>query len=490
LISYGFPLWLRITHYINFLLLTLLIRSGIQILADHPRLYWNEHCTPGSEWIRFSHKKIPSDQLWTSMDEAISLPDWLGLPGGHHTLGLARHWHFFSVLFWVTNGLIYLLLLFATNNWGRLIPSSWSIFPEAWHTLGEYLTFQIPPPSSFHPYDSLQKLAYAGIVFWVSPFMILTGAAMSPSIAAQFPWYPALFGGRQNARSFHFLLLVAYLAFLFVHVSMVVLVRFSRNVSHIVLGQNQGPEPLGMGLGALLLLFVLFVNWYATKWSQRRPRQVQHWTGLVAKLLDHGLSGMHSRQAYSIRDISPYFWVNGLPPVSTEWQQWAKNQFAEWKLDITGLVKNPMSLSLAELKELPGQQQQVTEHVCIQGWSGIAEWAGIPLVEIMRQCQPLPGAKYIIFHSSQMDEDGIEYYSSLTLEEATSSQTILAYEMNHRPLPIEHGAPLRLRVENKLGFKMTKWIRSLEFVSEYRTIGLGQGGYREDRQYYAIGAEI
>ena len=110
---------------------------------------------------------------------------------------------------------------------------------------------------------------------------------------------------------------------------------------------------------------------------------------------------------------------------------------------------------------------------------------------------PLPEARYLIFHSYQMNEQEavkskkqVEYYDSLDLKEALYPQTILSYEMNGEPLPIQHGAPLRLRMETNLGFKMVKWIKSIEFVDDYRKIGLGYGGYREDQQYYNRSAQI
>lgn len=117
--------------------------------------------------------------------------------------------------------------------------------------------------------------------------------------------------------------------------------------------------------------------------------------------------------------------------------------------------------------------------------------------EIIQLARPLPQARYIIFHSYQMNkqqtinsEMEVEYYGSIDLKETMYPQTILAYEMNGHPLPENHGAPLRLRMETKLGFKMVKWIKSIEFVEDYRKIGLGHGGYREDNEYYNHGAEI
>jgi sulfoxide reductase catalytic subunit YedY len=95
---YSFPAWLRITHYVNFLVLVLLIRSGLRFLADHPRLYWNVHCTPGAEWLRLTSVEVPKDRVWTSKDDSRYLSPWIGLPGYRHTVGIARHWHFLEYI--------------------------------------------------------------------------------------------------------------------------------------------------------------------------------------------------------------------------------------------------------------------------------------------------------------------------------------------------------------------------------------------------------
>src|SRR6266511_178523 len=137
---YGFPAWLRITHYVNFLFLILLVRSGLQILADHPRLYWNVHCTPGTEWLRLTPVEVPKDRVWTAKDDSRYLSPWIGLPGYRHTVGMARHWHFLSVLFWVGNGLVFVVLLFSMGQWQRLVPMSWQIVPDAWAVFVHYAT--------------------------------------------------------------------------------------------------------------------------------------------------------------------------------------------------------------------------------------------------------------------------------------------------------------------------------------------------------------
>ncbi|MGD0042239.1 MAG: hypothetical protein ABSE84_17845 [Isosphaeraceae bacterium] len=131
---YGFPAWLRINHYVNFLFLVLLVRSGLQILAEHPRLYWNVHCTPGTEWLRLTPIEVPRDRVWTAKDDARYLSPWIGLPGYRHTVGLARHWHFLSVLFWVGNGLIFAVLLFGTGQWRTATTRSSSCPTSAWYS--------------------------------------------------------------------------------------------------------------------------------------------------------------------------------------------------------------------------------------------------------------------------------------------------------------------------------------------------------------------
>jgi sulfoxide reductase catalytic subunit YedY len=135
-------------------------------------------------------------------------------------------------------------------------------------------------------------------------------------------------------------------------------------------------------------------------------------------------------------------------------------------------------------------------HHCIQGWSGIAAWGGVPLAELMRLVRPMPTAKAVVFYS--FDEGvalhegvaGVRYYDNLSIENALNPQTLLSHEMNYRPLNHLHGAPLRLRVENQLGFKMVKWIQTIEFVEDVSSIGQGEGGFGEDHEYFGELANI
>jgi DMSO/TMAO reductase YedYZ molybdopterin-dependent catalytic subunit len=186
---------------------------------------------------------------------------------------------------------------------------------------------------------------------------------------------------------------------------------------------------------------------------------------------------------FTEQDISRYFKPNGNPPpITMDYAADAKNHWQAWRLEISGLVTQPVRFSLAELKSMPARTQ-ITRHDCVEGWSAIAKWKGVPLTEIMRRVQPTPDAKYVVFHCMDTDDSGAHYYESIDFLDAHHPQTILAYEMNERALPIEHGAPLRLRIETQLGYKHAKYIRKLEFVASYENIAAGKGGYWEDQGY-------
>jgi DMSO/TMAO reductase YedYZ molybdopterin-dependent catalytic subunit len=202
-----------------------------------------------------------------------------------------------------------------------------------------------------------------------------------------------------------------------------------------------------------------------------------------------------SHQRFSAKDISPYHRVNGYPPPDESYQQLARGEFADYRLEVGGLVERPLLLTLDELRAL-GWTTQITKHNCIQGWSNIAEWSGVPLVALLERCKPLPDARYLVFCA--LDDKTVTenegrygyFYGTIPLYLALKPQSILALEMNGRPLPVEHGAPARVRIETQLGFKMVKWVRSIELVRSYTDIGQGQGGWREDQQYYANAAGI
>ena len=186
---------------------------------------------------------------------------------------------------------------------------------------------------------------------------------------------------------------------------------------------------------------------------------------------------------YRDADISRVFPANGnTDPGTEDYAEMVRSSFAEWEVLIDGLVTTPMMISLGAIKELPARTQ-ITRHDCVEGWSAIGKWTGVPLGDLLRKAQPLPNAKYAVFHCADVDDEGISYYESMALADCYHPQTILAYELNGQPLDIPHGAPLRLRFERQLGYKHAKYVERIELVESLDGIGGGKGGYWEDQGY-------
>ena len=190
-------------------------------------------------------------------------------------------------------------------------------------------------------------------------------------------------------------------------------------------------------------------------------------------------------QEFSEADLSPDFRSNGTAePASDAYRALMANGFADYRLEIGGLVERPGSLSLAELKALPSRTQ-ITRHDCVEGWSAIGKWKGAKLSALLDAARPKPEARYVVFHCADpMARDGSDlYYESIDFEDAFHPQTILAYELNGAALPVKNGAPLRLRVERQLGYKHAKYVMRLEVVASFAHIAGGKGGYWEDQGY-------
>lgn len=190
---------------------------------------------------------------------------------------------------------------------------------------------------------------------------------------------------------------------------------------------------------------------------------------------------------FSASDISPSFRINGTRmPGGDAYAAMLDSQFANWRLKIDGLVARPLELSLADLKRLPARTQ-ITRHDCVEGWSAIGQWTGVPLGVLLRSVGLLPSARFAVFHCAdelEMTLDGSgRYYESLDLIDAFHPQTILAYAMNGADLTVGHGAPLRLRVERQLGYKQAKYLMRIEIVDSFSALWGGKGGFWEDRGY-------
>jgi len=476
----GFPLWLRLSHFLNLFFMIFIVRAGIQILADHPRLYWKRDCTPGTEWFRFQ-KDVPTDRVWTAKDDSVTLPSWLGIPGIRHSIGLARWWHFSVNLLWTLNGVAIYILLFSTDQWRRIVPTTWDVFPNAISTALQYASLNFPVDHSWTQYNSLQQLAYFITVFVAAPTSIVTGFMQSPALSNHLGWFGRILN-RQRARSIHFLALWWFLLFIFAHVTLVFITGARVNLNMMWAGVNDGSwSGFGVFIPAMVLVGIAW--WLASPLTLRHARLVQR----VGRFLIGPIKGFAERadprSELTEKDISPYFWPNGTMPDSPEFNALVAGEFVDYRLRVDGLVERPSTFSLAELRAMP-RQDQITTHFCIQGWSGVAKWGGVPMKHILDLVRPMAEARYAVFYSLADGADGGRYYDVHKVSNMRHALTLLAYDMNGAAVSVLHGAPLRLRCENELGFKMVKWITAIEFVSDFADLGAGQGGYNEDHEFY------
>ena len=483
----GFPIWVGVQHFFNLFLLIFIIRSGVQILSDHPRLYWTRHSTPGKDWFRVQ-KPVPSDPLWTAKQDSISLPRQVGLPGLRHSIGLARWWHLGTDSLWLLNGLVFYVLLFTTGQWRRVVPTTWAVFPNAVSVLVQYLSLHWPTEHGWVAYNSLQLLAYFITIFVAAPLALITGLGMSPALSTRFKRVSRLLS-IQTARSLHFMVLVWFLVFITAHVTLVFATGLLNNLNHIYAFRNDHSWIGFVVFGASMVLCI--VGWVAaTPFTLRHPRVVQRvgfaLIGPAQRLFEHVDS---TPGEYTEKDISPYFWHNGQYPDSDEYKELFDADFADYRLRINGLVDHPVDLSLAQLRALP-HHEQITQHFCIQGWSGVAKWGGVSMQTIMDLVKPKPDAKWVVFYSLGDGADAGVYYDAHPIEQMGYHLTMLAYDMNDEPLPFGHGAPLRLRNETQLGFKQVKWIKGVEFVADFAEIGGGYGGYNQDHEFFGYRQSI
>jgi DMSO/TMAO reductase YedYZ molybdopterin-dependent catalytic subunit len=273
-----------------------------------------------------------------------------------------------------------------------------------------------------------------------------------------------------------------FAGFILLHLTMIFITGLRGNVNKMFAGVNNNSN-VGFAIFIPVIAIVVIAWAIATPLTIRHTRMVQKTGRFIIGWFKGLVEWFDPNRQYTQADISPHFWPNGTMPTSEAYNALARNNFAGYSLQIGGLVANPKAFSLAELKAMP-KQEQVTEHFCIQGWSGVAKWGGVPMRHILDLVKPVPAARYAVFYSLAEGGEGGRYYDVHRLENMAHHLTLLAYEMNGEPVSVLHGAPLRLRCENELGFKNIKWIEAIEFVRDFAHIGSGQGGYNEDHEFY------
>lgn len=242
------PWWMDATHFVNLFLLIFILRSGLQIISDHPRLYWTRNSTPGRDWFRIQ-KPVPTDPLCTAKQDSISLPGQVGLPGIRHFIGLARWWHMGMDTMWLANGARYVMLLFTTGQWRHVVPTSWE----------------------------------------AAPLAVLTGLGMSPALSTRFTtvsrWLSI-----QAARSLHFLVLCYFLVFVVIHVGLVATSGLLRSINHVFAARD-ATDWIGFGVFAAAMVLSILGWVAATPFTLRRPRVVQRvgyaLIGPLQRLFEH-----------------------------------------------------------------------------------------------------------------------------------------------------------------------------------------------------------
>ncbi|HLS74838.1 MAG TPA: molybdopterin-dependent oxidoreductase [Actinomycetaceae bacterium] len=502
-----FPLWLRASHLLNFVLIGMLLRSGWEILASLPRLWWSNDSAPGKEWLKFTRRELPREEgVYTSLMDERSAHPVFTLPGKKN-IGLGRHWHGLSATLWLLNGAVYIILLFATGLWQRIIPTSWDVFPEAWESLKVYLSFEAPGIEHFQPYDALQMLGYTFVIFILAPFMILTGVAMAPAVRSRFPRYVKFWGGHQGARSLHFIAMVFMTLFIIMHVGLVFLVHPQYNLPHMVFGVTDTSRYAQAFAVAILTIAVVFAFWIALSYLTLadRPRAHRFLVGATEPIRKIAFGWMKPRMSrqnvYTEEDISEFHWTNGLPPTedeSPEWLEARDNDWDGWTLEVRdNLNDRSVELTLADLQKLP-KAEYIAIHTCMQGWSATSKWGGVRLQDLLEHTLgPRPeGANYVMVTSYGLAQEMFDhrprepFYAVLDIEMLEEEDTILAYERNGEPLEIHLGAPARLRVESNHGYKMVKWVKSIEWIDDYAKYGDGRGGTREDSAMQAFNGRI
>src|SRR5262249_18448233 len=344
----GFPWGLRWQHYFNLFVMVLIIRSGLSILADHPRLYWNVHCTPGTEWFRFNMPVPTKMPYYTAKDDSVTISRWLGLPGIRHSVGIARWWHFSCALFWILNGVAFVFLLFATDQWQRLVPRTWEIIPNAASIAVQYASLHMPHENGWVRYNALQQLAYFTAVFIVPPLQVLTALAMAPAVGNRLRRFSILLN-RQRARSIHFFGLLFFLGFILVHVTMVFVTGFRRNFNHIVMGTDEG-NWIGFVWG-LVGIGVIALVWIAATWiSTHRPRLVQRAGRLIVGRVTLLMEWFSPNSEYKEEEISPFFWPNGTLPKRELWDRLLQKGPQGCTLKVFGKVAHPQEFTVDQLR--------------------------------------------------------------------------------------------------------------------------------------------
>lgn len=454
----------RVTHWTSALSFLVLLLSGIAILLAHPRLYWGEAGAVGGPSL---------------ID--LPLPFVLDVP----IRGPGRYLHFLAAWVIVFTGLVYVARGLALRHFRNLLPARDQLnFGAIGRVIRGHLRFEPSNEVELATYNVLQRLSYTTVVFVLIPSMIWTGLAMSPAVTSVFPFLVAALGGQQTARTVHFFVACSLVVFLVVHVAMVWLTGFRHRMRAMITGSGPGETRaiaradlsrrglIKAGVGALAGVGAVGIAFRVADRCGLVPANHRGLYGLSETLTYAGqrlLTKLPSvAREFDRSQISKVAPVNGKAPTTESYQRLMAGGFADWRLQIEGMVARPGSLSLAELKSFPSRSQ-ITHQACEEGWSLIAEWTGVPLSYVLEHVGIHPDARYVFVFAF----DG--WWDSIDMDDALHPQTLLAYAMNGPQLPLDHGAPLRLKVPRQLGYKNTKYLSRILVTDSAKGIGDGLG---------------
>lgn len=248
----------RITHWINVLALTLLLMSGLNIFGAHPALYWGQKSTFARPWVSIGAEMRGNDMVGVTQigsarfnttgvlgysgkpgsREPVAFPSWATVPS-ERDLADSRHWHFFFAWLFVLNGLVYWLVGLGRGHIVKdLAPTKADLKPKnLWHEIVTHAQLKFPKGEEARHYNVLQKGAYLAVIAILLPLMVLTGLCMSPGFDAGAPWLVDFFGGRQTARTIHFLTAFSIVGFVLLHLFMVVASGTWNNIRSMITGR-------------------------------------------------------------------------------------------------------------------------------------------------------------------------------------------------------------------------------------------------------------
>jgi len=248
----------RVTHWINVVALTLLLMSGLNIFGAHPALYWGQKSTFADPWLSIGavdkgDRMVGVTQIGSAKFDTtgvlgysgkvgsrvpVAFPSWATVPS-YRDLADSRHWHFFFAWLFVANGLVYWLVGLINGHIRKdLVPSKADVKPRnLWREIVTHAKLRFPKGEEARRYNVLQKGAYLGVVLILLPLMVLTGLSMSPGLNAATPWLVEFFGGRQSARTIHFLAAFTIVGFVLLHLFMVLASGVWNNIRSMITGR-------------------------------------------------------------------------------------------------------------------------------------------------------------------------------------------------------------------------------------------------------------